>query len=107
MFFFIGGIQPKTVDLDKGTFMCPMCGLYKAHSKRIDHYISIFFIPIFRIKTGMPFIFCEKCGTLSDESNDPISKNPLAGTNEICKNCGQPLEKKFSFCPFCGKPRDN
>jgi len=61
MFFFIGGVQPKTIELDEQPRICSSCGLCQARMKRVDHYISIFFLPILRIKKGEPFLLCEKC----------------------------------------------
>ena len=92
MFFFIGGVQPKTVELNEKPSMCRSCGLYQAKLKRIDHYISVFFIPVLRIKKGVPFLVCDKCGGGSGEY----------GLN-TCPNCGKPLESDFQYCPFCGK----
>ena len=92
MFFFIGGIQPKTVKLDEKPVMCKSCGLYQARFKRIDHYISIFFVPVLRIKKGVPFLICDRCGKGSGE-----------GFVNFCSNCGKQLESDFQYCPFCGK----
>jgi hypothetical protein len=68
MFFFIGGIQPKTIDLDNQPRMCPSCGLYQARLKRVDQYLSAFFIPVLRVKKGDPFLLCERCGVASKET---------------------------------------
>ncbi len=70
MFFFIGGVQPKTVDLENVPRVCPSCGLYQARLKRLDHYISIFFLPLFRIKKGLPLLICDNCGHVSSEWRD-------------------------------------
>ena len=103
MFFFIGGVQPKTVKLDEQPRMCPSCGLYQARLKRVDHYISLFFLPLIRVKKGIPFLLCESCGNMSSESGgEPVSFSEFSDLN-TCLNCGKPLDSKFQYCPFCGK----
>ncbi len=52
MFFFIGGVQPKTITLDDSRRLCPACGLAQARLKRTDQYLSLFFIPLFPVKRG-------------------------------------------------------
>jgi len=66
MFFFIGGIGPRTVTLDKQARICPECGRLALYHKRIDHYLSLFFIPVFPVKRGEPFLSCEGCGASFD-----------------------------------------
>ncbi|MDQ1336183.1 MAG: hypothetical protein QG552_3133 [Thermodesulfobacteriota bacterium] len=103
MFFFVGGIQPKTVTLEETPRLCPACGLYQARLKRVDHYISLFFMPLFRVKKGTPFLQCQSCGSISSESGDV--RGPRPGTRgRTCPFCGQSVEPGFHFCPFCGKP---
>lgn len=102
MFFFIGGIQPKTVEIENQPRMCHACGLYQARLKRMDHYLSIFFIPLFRLKKGSPFLQCGSCGTISHESGDPWHEVP--GSRGLrCGHCGNKLDAEFRFCPHCGK----
>jgi hypothetical protein len=57
----IAGVSPKIKVLDQNPRRCPGCGLNQAYSKRTDHYLSLFFIPIFRVKKGEPFIICDRC----------------------------------------------
>jgi hypothetical protein len=101
MFFVIAGIQPKTRTLDDQPRMCPACGLYQARLQQIDHYISIFFLPIFRVKKGTPFLRCQSCGNVSAESGQ-VWTGPKDKSGR-CPGCGRPLEKGYRFCPFCGK----
>jgi len=96
MFFFIGGIQPKTINIDKKPVLCPSCGLLRARYKRVDHYLSLFFIPVIPVKRGEPFLYCDRCGEQS--GNDYINSR-----DRYCKNCGRKLESDFTYCPFCGK----
>jgi RNA polymerase subunit RPABC4/transcription elongation factor Spt4 len=102
MFFFIGGIQPKTVTVNKQERSCPICGHFEVYLKRVDHYVSLFFIPIFPVKKGTPFLFCENCNTIIDEHYDSMDINHLASGTR-CPYCGRPVEPDFSFCPYCGK----
>jgi hypothetical protein len=102
MFFLIAGIQPKTVDLDSHSRRCSSCGLYQARLKRIDHYISLFFVRLVRVKKGEPFIQCQSCGSVFSESGE--TWHQAAGRPETrCSRCGTPLESAFRFCPGCGK----
>ncbi len=101
MFFFIGGIQPKTVVLDDHPRMCPSCGLYQARLKRIDHYLSLFFIPLFPVKKGKPYLECQSCGAISDESGQMLYQE-LDTKLGKCPHCGRTVEPSFRYCPFCG-----
>ncbi|MBU2498896.1 MAG: zinc ribbon domain-containing protein [Proteobacteria bacterium] len=102
MFFFIAGIQPKTIDLDTHPRFCRSCGLYQARIKRIDHYLSLFFLPLLRLKKGDPFLQCGSCGSIFDESGEPWAEPPKS-PDKRCFRCGNPLDPGFRFCPSCGK----
>ena len=101
MFFFIAGIHPKTVNLDEQPRLCPSCGLYQARLKRVDSYVSVFFIPVFRVKQGQPFLQCQRCGAISNESGGPFPAS-RQGVTPTCPHCGRAVEPAFQFCPFCG-----
>ena len=103
MFFFIGGIQPKTVTLDERGRMCPACGLYQAKLIRVDHFLSLFFIPLIRVRKGEPVIRCERCGSVTKESGEPLFTAGPSGVR-TCRFCGKPLQKGFRYCPHCGNP---
>jgi predicted RNA-binding Zn-ribbon protein involved in translation (DUF1610 family) len=100
MFFFIGGIQPRITFVDKQPVLCPSCGLLRARYKRVDHYISLFFIPVFPIKRGDPFLFCDRCGL---QTPGVVTGNLYGHDQPLCKNCGSTIKKDFIYCPFCGK----
>jgi len=105
MFFFIGGIQPKTVLVDRQPRSCPACGHVGVYQKRVDHYVSLFFIPLFPVKRGTPFLMCEKCNTILDEHGagmDRTDFEQMRGENR-CPSCGRPINADFTFCPYCGK----
>jgi hypothetical protein len=103
MFFFIAGIQPKTVELESHDRMCAACGRYQARMKRMDHYFSFFFVPLFRVKKGHPFIECRSCGSLLNESGQPWFE-PHQDKRSLCPSCGETLNPGFRYCPSCGKP---
>jgi hypothetical protein len=104
-FFFIGGIQPKTITVDPTPRLCPACGLLKAQLKRIDHYISLFFIPIFPIKRGETVLVCERCGIVGGpEPFTPHGAPEPFRTTPACPNCGKRISAEFRYCPFCGRP---
>jgi RNA polymerase subunit RPABC4/transcription elongation factor Spt4 len=90
--FLIAGVQPKTKTLDKEARICPDCGLKTAHNQRVDHYFSLFFIPLLRVKKGVPVLTCARCGR---------ARNFLSGPR--CRHCGQTMDPAFKFCPFCGE----
>ncbi len=100
MFFIIAGIQPKTVVVE-GSRQCPSCGLNQAGLKRQDHYLSLFFLPLFRVKKGVLFLECSGCGSLSSESGESFDTSK--GPNLQCRYCRMPVEPTYRFCPHCGK----
>lgn len=103
MFFFIGGLQPKTVALDDLRRICPACGLAQAHLKRVDQYLSLFFIPLLRVKKGEPVVLCDRCGTQSAVSGLPGSTPSVEPPRELfCRSCGRALDPRFNYCPHCG-----
>jgi len=102
MFFFIGGVQPKTVLIDRQARSCPACGHFEIHQKRVDHYLSLFFIPLFPVKRGTAFLICEKCNTIIDEHGYSTGfERPMR--EQRCPSCGRKVAPDFTFCPYCGK----
>jgi len=102
MFFFIGGIQPKTVLVDRQARTCPACGHLKVFLKRVDNYVSVFFIPLFPVKRGTSFLTCENCNTIFDEHGSWIDVERTEDETR-CLYCGRSLGPDFIFCPYCGK----
>jgi hypothetical protein len=102
MFFFIGGIQPKTVTIEDTPRLCPSCGLAQARLKRIDHYLSLFFIPLFPVKRGQPVLICDRCGAV-DDPHHPVARRASELPSAVqCPSCGRPVEPSFNYCPHCG-----
>lgn len=99
---FIGGIQPKTRNLEAMPRTCPSCGSLQAYLKRTDHYISLFFIPLIPISRGRPFLACEGCGRVFDERGD-ILEELRVGMRRLCPGCGERMDPSFEFCPYCGR----
>lgn len=101
MFFLIGGVQPRTVLIETQARVCPFCGYSELEKKRVDHYLSLFFIPLFPVKKGVPFLVCSKCQGISEE--DEMTGMQMSKQYKKCKNCGRFVQLDFSFCPYCGK----
>ena len=99
MFIFIGGLQPKTSTLDDTPKICPECGLYQMRRMRTDSYLSLFFIPVFRIKKGQEFYQCRSCKTITSDVLEPGNAHI---SQKACPNCGQTVEPSHRFCPHCG-----
>ena len=102
-FFFIGGVQPRKVKVDDQARACPRCGLPSARLKRLDHYISLFFIPIIPVKRGEPFLECDRCGGSFDETGQPPASPSEFRAPQNCPQCGQPVSPEFRYCPNCGQ----
>ncbi len=102
MFFLIGGVQPKTVTLDETPRICSACGLAQARLKRVDHYLSLFFIPLFPVKKGDPVLICDRCGAISSPEGD--FRGAIAGSSQGQRvpQCGYPVARDFRYCPSCG-----
>jgi len=101
-FFFIGGVQPKVKVLDETPKRCPHCGLHQAYLKRVDHYISLFFIPVLKIKTGEPMLICDRCGRPVSEA-DPATSRQSPEPLKTCRFCKKDFPAEFAFCPICGR----
>jgi rubrerythrin len=99
---FIAGLSPKTKVLDQNPRRCPVCGLQQAYFKRVDHYLSLFFIPVLRVKKGAPFLMCGRCQGAFSEFGQEVS--PSQGETGLrCRFCGKSIRQTFSYCPHCGK----
>jgi len=101
--FLIAGVQPKTRRVGEYPQRCPACGLIRAYTTRVDHYLSLFFIPLFRVKQGNPFLLCEGCRRPVDEPQDSPQKKPAAGASRTCVACKRPVDESFKYCPHCGQ----
>jgi hypothetical protein len=101
--FLIAGVQPKTRRVDETPQRCPACGLARAYITRVDHYLSLFFIPLVRVKQGAPFLWCESCRRPVDQRPPPAREVPLSGTSTACVACGSSFDNSFKYCPHCGQ----
>jgi len=108
MFFFIGGVQPRTKVLGEESRVCPVCGRAAVRRQRTDHYLSLFFIPLFPVRKGVPYYACGHCGAVFDESGGPPvgEGRPPARGRRVCRFCGRGLEGDFAYCPYCGRPAE-
>lgn len=101
---FIAGVSPKTTVLDQTARLCPVCGLARARMQRVDHWLNLFFIPVFRVKKGDAFLFCGRCDR-SVNDNSGGGTIDQAYQIDTCSACRHSLEKNHRFCPYCGHPR--
>jgi len=99
---FIAGVSPKIKVLDQNPRRCPVCGLNQAYSRRTDNYLSLFFIPVFRVKKGEPFIICERCEQTIQGPGPDFNQQQSEDASR-CRYCGQDVFGDFKFCPYCGK----
>jgi predicted amidophosphoribosyltransferase len=99
---FIAGISPKIKIIDQNPRRCPSCGLHQAFARRVDHYLSLFFIPILRVKKGEPVIICDRCQQ-SMPGIGPEFKHRPTDDAPHCRYCGKPLNADFNYCPYCSK----
>lgn len=88
--FLIGGIQPKTNFLAQESIQCPVCGENQARYQRVDHYLSLFFIPLLRVKKGQPFLMCAKCKKAMQEFDNPFQKTSEQ-SRTYCSKCQKTL----------------
>ena len=101
---FIGGVGPRKKRLDNQPRLCSNCGLGQAYLTRIDDYLSLFFIPVFRIRKGKPVVECERCHHVSDETGQIYTAGMDLSTPR-CLRCGGILAHDFRYCPHCGEKR--
>ena len=97
----IAGVSPKTKTIDPTPRLCSSCGLAQAYLKRVDHYVSLFFIPVIRVKKGEPVLVCNRCESAGFNAPEQQSMRNAAPP-VMCKQCGRSLENDFRYCPFCG-----
>ena len=98
---FIGGVGPRRKKLEGQPRICSGCGLSQAYLIRMDDYLSLFFIPILRIRKGKSFIECERCGHITDETGKVYASGK--DLQELtCHRCGEVVAKQFNYCPHCG-----
>lgn len=60
MFFFFGGITPRTLVKQTG-LACRSCG-GPLSEVQIDHVLSLFFMPFWTVSRGKPYLACSRCG---------------------------------------------
>lgn len=118
-FFFIGGVQPKTVELGQERRLCQACGLNTCQKVRQDYYLSMFFIPVVPVRRGEPYWQCGRCGqacggqvqtTAQATPETPAATQPQASRRPgpaACRFCGGELKQGFKYCPYCGARINN
>jgi hypothetical protein len=103
MFFVIAGIQPKTRTLDHLPQRCPRCGLHQAYTRQVDQYLSLFFIPLVRVRRGEPFLFCLRCNLPVGKDSGDRRDAPGAPQKHACSRCGRAVQAQYAYCPHCGQ----
>ena len=105
--FIIAGLQPKQVIMEHNAGRCARCGSNQAQIQRVDHYLSLFFIPLLRVKKGEPFLFCPDCGMPVAPARRDAGGTRPHGTSQtgstVCNQCGGSLQNAFKYCPHCGQ----
>lgn len=91
-FIFIAGVQPRERTIEDAPKTCPRCGKKAAKVMRKDLFFSFFFIPLFPVKKGDPYLRCTRCG---------YTGGP--GSRRRCPSCGSEVPGEYNFCPFCGQ----
>jgi len=102
-FFFIGGVQPKIKILDETPRRCHRCGRHQAYLKRMDYYLSIFFIPVLKIKTGQPALICNRCDRPADDSGSGLPRPQPYPATRTCGFCEKAFPGDYIYCPICGR----
>jgi RNA polymerase subunit RPABC4/transcription elongation factor Spt4 len=100
MLFIIAGLSPKVKDLDENRRTCPVCGERAARMRRVDHWFHLFFFPLFPVRKGEPFLFCEGC---EGKGSGPVDRIPPPPGRRRCPSCGEATDPGFRYCPFCGQ----
>ncbi|MFC2169720.1 zinc-ribbon domain-containing protein [Acidobacteriota bacterium] len=59
-------------------------------------------MPLFTVKKGTPFWFCENCNKNVDDLLSGTEIRQEYGMLR-CLSCGRTMEQDFAFCPYCGK----
>ncbi|PNH09322.1 hypothetical protein TSOC_004061 [Tetrabaena socialis] len=68
----------------------------------------LFFLDIFTLSRGTPYLRCGACGWASGEPPQlwgqapPPQLPPGAAPTACCPVCARALQPGFAFCPFCG-----
>ena len=60
--FFIAGLADRQKEINSGSFNCPNCGVPRPYKlMRNGRYISLYFIPLLRVKDLGEYVECQVC----------------------------------------------
>ncbi len=63
----IFGTRPRQHVIDRGKFFCPKCNEIRPYErKRLAHYFTLYFIPIFKTKNIGEVVECQVCKSQFD-----------------------------------------
>jgi hypothetical protein len=118
MVFVIAGVTPAVSVTDLPGRPCPACGAQGGlQQRRVDHKLSLFFVPLATVSRGAPFLACARCGWTSmvgpgggsgwigggGSSGDEALGGPSPpALRHACPHCGTDAQAGWAFCPFCG-----
>lgn len=118
---FLAGVYPKQkkIDYKYGVAVCYICGKYGRYDVYVEYNtFSLFFIPIVKWKKRY-FVVTTCCqerleldsligarlekGEEIQIKEEDLTRQESFGGVKYCKNCGQPLDRSFTYCPNCGE----
>lgn len=117
--FFIGifGVQNKERSIrEYDNIICPECSrLSRAELFETYTYFHLFFIPLFKWNKKY-YVKLRCCNIVYIVDDDYISelkkshdidfrrlKKIQESEHNYCNNCGNIVDPRFSYCPFCGQ----
>ena len=109
--FFVMGMDDKQKILKEVNYNCN-CTNNKGIVILEERRFSLFFFPIFSWNKKY-YLECKKCHSIYkiklEFINEILKKEEvfenyleMVTGKEICKNCGQEMEKNYRYCPYCG-----
>ena len=103
MCFVIAGVQPRTKQLEETPRRCPQCGLHQAYLQQVDSYISLFFIPLLRVKQGEPHLYCRRCQQPVGTGAGVPPYTASGPEVPMCRQCRRTIQAGYRYCPHCGE----
>jgi hypothetical protein len=107
----IVGNRTRKKDVGMGRFFCPNCdGIQTYRRKRIARYFTLYFVPVFPMRTPGEVLQCQGC--LLNWQPEVLGRNLLSrdeptgrstsGKQSICTRCHSEYSSMLRSCPECG-----